>query len=222
MSPTSAHPVRVIRTPSGVPMPATARPDYDLTVITATCRRPAQLANCLSQFQQQSVGTLRCQHLVVSDGVDPQARALSRQFGATYIERPEPGGQWGSLARDVGVREAQGRYVCFWDDDNLYEPHALATLFAAAVDADMGVVQTRYRCRTRAGQVTIPRQWAGSFRKGDVDTMCVCVRRELALRELWEQQLPLKGPTTDWHWLNRLERHQPRIRFVPVVIGWHL
>ena len=203
-------------------MPSVMKPTYDLTVVTASCQRPAQLANCLSQFQQQCVGTLRCQHLVVSDGVDPQARALSRIFGATYVERPEPGEQWGSLARDVGIREAQGQFVCFWDDDNLYEPHALATLFAAGVDSDVGVVQTRYRCRTRPGLVTIPRQWTGSFRKGDVDTMCVCVRRDLAMRELWEQQPAPSRPTTDWHWLQRLEQHQPRIRFVPIVIGWHL
>lgn len=203
-------------------MSSETKPAYDLTVITATYQRPAQLANCLAQFQQQSVGTLRCQHLVISDGVDRQARALSREFGTTFIERPEPGGQWGSLARDVGIHEAQGQFVCFWDDDNLYEPHALATLFAAGVDADVGVVQTRYRCRIRPGQVTIPRQWTGSFRKGDIDTMCVCVRRELALQELWEQQPPPSQPTTDWHWLQRLEQHQPRIRFVPIVIGWHL
>lgn len=195
---------------------------YELTVITATCRRPAQLANCLAQFRQQSVGNLRCQHLVISDGIDPHARVLSQQFGATYIERPEPGGQWGSLARDVGIREAQGRFVCFWDDDNLYESHALATLFAVGVDADIGVVQTRYRQRICSGQATIPRQWAGTFRQGDVDTMCVCVRRELAIQELWEQQPPPTRPTTDWHWLSRLERHRPRVRFVPIVIGWHL
>ena len=203
-------------------MPSQINSVYDMTVITATHQRPAQLVNCLSQFQGQSVGSLRCEHLVVSDGIDRQARFLCGQFGARFIERPEPGGQWGSLARDVGIREAQGRYVCFWDDDNLYEPHALATLFAAGDDTDIGVVQTRYRCRTRPGQFAIPRQWTGLFVKGDVDTMCVCVRRELALKELWERQPPPTQPTTDWHWLNRLEQYQPRIRFVPIVIGWHL
>lgn len=194
----------------------------DLTVITATCQRPAQLANCLAQFRQQSVGSLRCEHLVVSDGVDPQARSLCQQFGARYIERPAPGGQWGSLARDAGIQEAAGRYVCFWDDDNLYEPHALACLYSVAFDGEIGVVQTHYRCRTQPGQINIPRLWSGTFQKGDVDTMCVCVRRELALTETWEQSPTPTQPTTDWHWLRRLEQHQPRIRFVPLVIGWHL
>ena len=203
-------------------MLSSRRHDFHLTVITATHQRPAQLAACLAQFRQQSVGSLRCEHLVVSDGIDPHARALSQHFGAQFIERPTPGGQWGSLARDVGIHEAAGRYVCFWDDDNLYEPHALASLFAAATDAEIGVVQTRYRCRTRPGQIAIPRQWTGTFQKGDVDTMCVCVDRALALKEPWEQQPPPSQPTTDWHWLHRLESHQPRIRFVPIVIGWHL
>lgn len=196
--------------------------EIDLTVITATCRRHAQLASCLSQFRNQSLGDLRCEHLVVSDGIDPEARWLVGKFGARYVERPEPGGQWGSLARDLGICEARGLYVCFWDDDNLYEPHALAALYGTAFGHDIGVVQTRYRCRSRAGQIVIPRRWTGSFRPGDVDTMCVCVRRELASREPWEQLPDPSRPTTDWNWLHRLEKYQPRIQFVPMVVGFHL
>ena len=203
-------------------MPTHNRPEIDLTVITATRRRPALLASCLAQFRSQSLGELRCEHLVVSDGVDPEVRWLAREFGARYVERPEPGGQWGSLARDLGIREARGQYVCFWDDDNLYEPHALATLFTAACGHDIGVLQTRYRCRTRLGQIIIPRRWDGTFQRGDVDTMCICIRRDLASRETWEQRPPPQRPTTDWHWLHRIERYQPVIRFVPLVIGHHL
>ncbi len=194
----------------------------DLSVITATCQRPAQLAVCLAQFQAQQFGGLRCEHLVVSDGIDPHARWLAKQSGARYLERPEPGGQWGSLARDAGIEASAGRYVCFWDDDNLYEPHALAALWSAAEGADIGVVQTRYRCRTRPGAITIPRRWAGQFVAGDVDTMCVAVRREIAIREQWEQSPPPDRPTTDWDWLRRLQRHTVNIRFVPIKIGWHL
>ncbi len=203
-------------------MPSGQSLDFDLTVITATCRRPAQLASCLAQFRSQSLGGLRCEHLVVSDGIDPESRWLASEFGARYIERPAPGGQWGSLARDEGIRAACGRFVCFWDDDNLYELHALATIYAAAFGHDIGVVQTRYRCRSRVGQIIIPRRWTGSFQPGDVDTMCVCVHRDLAARERWEQLPPPERPTTDWHWLNRLEKYQPRIQFVPVVVGFHL
>lgn len=122
----------------------------------------------------------------------------------------------------MGIREARGRYLVFWDDDNLYEPHALATLFAAGCDADLGVVQVRYRCRTRAGEITIPRQWSGQFVAGDVDTMCVCVRRELAIQEPWEQRPTPQNIATDWNWLSRLMLRQPTVRFVPIVIGWHL
>ncbi len=103
--------------------------------------------------------------------------------GSEPVSRTVPArGAMGSLARDLGIREARGQYLVFWDDDNLYEPHALATLFAAACEADIGVVQTRYRCRTRAGEITIPRQWSGQFVAGDVDTMCVCVRRNWPFR----------------------------------------
>ena len=54
----------------------------DLTVITATCQRPQLLAHCLREYQRQSLGELKCEHLVVSDGPNPVAKFLSDRFGA--------------------------------------------------------------------------------------------------------------------------------------------
>jgi len=191
-----------------------------LSVITATRNRPAQLAHCLHQFHRQSPGNLNCEQIIVSDGKDPTAKLLAKHWGARFFELPEPRGHAGAFAKDFGIQQARGEFVCFWDDDNIYEPHALATLFATALGNDIGVVRTRHRLRVRNQLTTLPRHWSGAFRPGDVDTMCVAVKRELALKESWGDDHP--PPGTDFRWLQKLEAHQPRIRYVPVRIGYHL
>lgn len=192
----------------------------DLSVITATCQRPKHLALCLAQFRQQSVGSLRVEHLVVSDGPDPYARLLTEAAGAACLELDQPHGQWGAAAKDAGLQHARGRYVCFWDDDNLYEPHALATLFTAASGVDIGIVQCRHLQRKQARRIVLPRRWDGAPRYGDIDTMNVCVRRELALTEPWADGNRRSGE--DYRWIQRLHDRGAAIRFVPIVIGEHL
>lgn len=197
-------------------MPAT----LDLTIITATYRRPKHLALCLAQFRRQSVGNLRVEHLIVSDGPDPFARSLAEGAGAVCMEIEQHRGQWGAAAKDAGIEHARGEYVCFWDDDNHYEPHAAAVLYAAAVGVDVGVVQCRHHPRQQPGCVILPRQWDGTPRYGDIDTMNVCVRRELALTEPWEDGNPRSG--SDYRWIQRLRDRGATMRFVPIVIGDHL
>ncbi len=192
----------------------------DLTVITATWRRPKMLALCLAQFRQQCITGVRVEHLVVSDGVDARAEAQAVAAGARYIQRSERGGQWGALAKDDAIRDARGRYVCFWDDDNHYEPHALATLWAAAWEFDIGVVQCWHFDKGSGRNVVLPRVWNGQFTQGDVDTMCVCVRREVALTEPWAGPKRRRGE--DYRWLARLQQGGASLRFVPLVIGSHL
>ena len=193
----------------------------DLTVITSTRQRPQWLAMCLEQFRQQDRSGFTAQHLVVADGPDPESRYLATQWGATFVELDRPGGRWGAAAKDAGIALALGSHVCFWDDDNLYEPHALKTLWQAAREVDIGVVRCRYRCRKRVGQIIIPRIWRGQFRKGDIDTMCVCVRKTLAAQESWLGDESV-GICTDHDWLRRLSTRTSAITFDPTVIGWHL
>lgn len=192
----------------------------NLSVITATRQRPAQLVHCLEQFRRQSFGQVSCEHIVVSDGPDRVARHLAERYAARYFELSEARGHAGAFAKDLGIREAAGEYVCFWDDDNLFEPHALTTIFAAVHGADLGVVRVRHRLRKNVGIITIPRWWSGTPGFGDIDTMCVAVRRTLALKEPWGNEVP--PPGTDYRWLKRLGTHNPRVRYVPIVIGMHL
>lgn len=192
----------------------------DLTIITATHLRPKHLALCLAQVRQQSAGNLRLEHVVVADGPDPQARYLATTSGATFIELPRSLGQWGAGAKDAGLQAAAGTYVCFWDDDNYYEPHAAATLFAAASGVDIGIVAIGALRRHRPGRVLLPRRWDGMFRYGDIDTMNCCVRREVARTERWADGNPRSGE--DYRWLQRLKDRGATLRYVPVTIGEHL
>ena len=123
----------------------------DLTVVTATCQRPQFLAHCLHQFHLQSLEGLKCEHIVVADGPDEQAKFLAERSGARYFSLPEPIGQWGAGAKDLGIQNTTGEYVCFWDDDNIYDSHALATLYAAVQNVDIGVVRTRHHLRKTTG-----------------------------------------------------------------------
>jgi hypothetical protein len=63
----------------------------------------------------------------------------------------------------------------------------------------------------------IPSQHEIKF--GDIDTMCICVRRKLALEARWSDH---QAPGTDFAWLRKLQAFQPTVRYVDINIGEHL
>jgi glycosyltransferase involved in cell wall biosynthesis len=191
----------------------------ELSVVTATWARPQLLALCMYQFGQQSVGTLQCEHIVVSDGADDRARRLAEQHAARYIERSETGELWGRFAKDDGIAAARGEHICFWDDDNRYFPHALATLYAAAYGVDLGVVQVIHDDVNE--HRPLPEPWSGTFEGGNIDTMCVCVRRKIARNVSWDIPAdPQRGE--DHRWILRLQQRGASVQFVPIIIGEHI
>ena len=190
----------------------------DLSVITATWRRPVRLARTIAAVAAQEAGPLQIEHVVVSDGADPEARAIAVHAGVTYSEC-EHSGLWGAVAKDHGIALARGRYVCFFDDDNSYELHAAAALWRAAQGADIGVVQCRHHDRKEKVVRLIPSAWEGSFVFGEVDTMCVCVRWDVATRARWADH---RERGTDFAWLTALRGGGATVQFRAVVIGEHL
>jgi glycosyltransferase involved in cell wall biosynthesis len=186
--------------------------DLDLTVITPTWKRPKFLKLCCEQMAAQSIDGVSCEHIIVSDGPDERAERIARRYGARFRALNEHYGHSGAYCRDMALAMARGRYVVFFDDDNFYRPHALASLYAAAQGVDIGV------CRTVHCGIVIPDVLELPFRYGQIDSMCVCVRRSLACREDWR----LARRATDIRWLERLATHKPTVRFVPIIIGEHL
>lgn len=192
----------------------------DLSIIIATCNRPAALATCLQQVRQQAYAGFTVEVIVVDESVGDDNRVTTQQFGVSKYYQKKTEGLCGAYAKDFGLQWAAGTYVCFWDDDNVYYQHAMTTLFGAAYDYDIGVVQTWHRQRQPPfAYRPIPVKWQGAFEFRQIDTMCVCVRTELAQRELWSAH---QQRGTDYAWLTKLAAYNPRIRYLPIIIGVHL
>ena len=184
----------------------------DLTIITPTWNRPKWLRNCCQQIQQQSIAGLQWEHVIISDGPDESANKIAEEFQVRYAALPQHVGDRGASCNNLGIQLAKGRYVVFFDDDNIYFPHAISALYASAQGVEIGVCQTRHRSRIIPPSPTEP------LRFGQVDSMCLCVDTQFGRREEW----PFRRGATDWGWLERLFNHHPRVRITPIIIGEQL
>ncbi|BBK36024.1 hypothetical protein STAQ_11020 [Allostella sp. ATCC 35155] len=128
------------------------------------------LLEALESVARQSVGPIET--IVVDDGSrdDPAAR-LSASPVPVRLLRQEHRGP--SAARNRGIAAAGGRYLAFLDADDLWPPHALATMLAAlgrAPEAGIAHGQVRrFRAAAPAefdGPATVLGRAAGGFNLG--------------------------------------------------------
>lgn len=92
-----------------------------LTVITPTIGRSSLEATLASIASQLRSGD---EHLVIGDGVQPEARAMCRDFGAIYHDGPVSH-DFGNSQRDAAARLATGEYLMYCDDDDTLTLDAL-------------------------------------------------------------------------------------------------
>ena len=192
--------------------------DIHLSVITATRNRPKHLARVLQSFREQD-HFLNVEHIVVSDGPDEPTKLLANHYDAVFLHPKEPLGLWGAGAKDMGITAARGEYVVFWDDDNTYYRNCLSVLYGISYGFDIGVAQCDLLDLIGGVFRTLPAHWTGSFSYGEIDTMCICVRRTVAERSKWYDGR--SEPGTDFRWLSRIVASPKSIHFAPVVIGKH-
>jgi glycosyltransferase involved in cell wall biosynthesis len=111
-----------------------------VSVVTPTWRRHDLLiGRCIASVGAQTHASV--QHVVVSDGPDPELAARMAGLGdlVTFEELPEhdPAARWGHRARLRGLELAKGEYIAYLDDDNAFRPEHVARL-AAALESDPG------------------------------------------------------------------------------------
>lgn len=183
----------------------------DLSIITPSVR-PHSLAHFLDYLHRQSSDGFEHECLVVQESDSDFNGFECLRYGLKCrVLRQTIHNDCGAFARDQAILEARGEYVAFWDDDNIYYPHAMASVLLAAAGHDVGIVRVRYRDRVipvGAGVVA-----------GEIDTMCVCVRRDLASRVKWVDG---GGRYSDFRWISRVAKLTDSINYSKVIIGEHL
>lgn len=182
----------------------------DLSIVVPS-NRPQTLAHVLGYINTQEATGIDFEIVLIQEA-DDFTPFTHLRYGPNFsIIRQAPQHDNGASARDRGTIEAKGKYLVFWDDDNIYYPHAAASLFCTAVGHDVGIVRVRHQ------GLVIPS--GPRIKAGDIDSMCFCVKKELAVRVKWADG---QGRYNDFRWLTRLLCLTEHVNRSPVIIGEHL
>jgi len=173
----------------------------------------------------------RVELLVGFDGVDGE-RPESALAGLRFFVLPRPGGVqsgFGNHIRQALMHAALGRYLLLLDDDNTLTETALASFLAQveaqqAPDLIIGRVDTSrafdvpFLPRPAPEGASGPDAVADAIRQGNIDPLCLCVSRELAvvLGRGWTDE---GGYESDFLNIRRYHRRSRRAVRIDAVVG---
>jgi glycosyltransferase involved in cell wall biosynthesis len=194
-----------------------------VTVVIPTCNRPSLLVRALESVLCQTFQDFEV--IVVIDGPDLKTIEALSQFADSrlrYVELSTRVG--GSEARNIGAREARGRWIALLDDDDEWLPAKLEQQVAVAksVKGASALVTSTYICRAQ-GVPDVIRPRRLPRRDEDLsefmfDYLCylqtstfLCTK-ELFLRVPFDQSLAF---FQDIDWYHRLSR-EPEFELVIV------
>jgi len=98
-----------------------------VSVIMATCNRTEEIRESIESFLVQTLK--EAELIVINDGGTDKVKEIIESYDSPkikYYKFPENRGL--AAALNEGVRQAEGKYIAYLDDDDVYYPNHLATL----------------------------------------------------------------------------------------------
>jgi len=168
-------------------------PAPDVSVVIPTRNRPELAVRAVGSALAQTHEAIEV--VVVVDGPDPETRANLETVGdqrLRVIELPRPGKA--PNARNVGARNARGRWTALLDDDDEWLPTKVERQLALAATASRAspVVATRMISRTPRADTVMPRRLPAA---GEPLSEYFTVRRGLFYGDGFIQTSTIMAPT---------------------------
>ncbi len=118
-----------------------------VSVIVPTCDRPVLLRRALESILSQDA--FIDEIIIVDDGEKTDAKAIAESFGGNVIYLKNEVKLGGAASRNRGIKVAQGDYIAFLDDDDIWLPGKLRQQIEAfsAASPRVGFVYTAVRNR---------------------------------------------------------------------------
>lgn len=180
----------------------------DLSVITSTSR-PSSYRSFIYQMTTQLHKGINIEHVVVQEG-SKFDDFYSTNIVNLILKRQQLHDDFGATAKDTGLSIARGEYSCFFDDDNIYYPNAISTIYSTVMGHDIGICKVHYKDRI------IPAN--NALESGNVDSMCFAIRTSLAKQAKWAGG----GRFSDIRYLEKIKMLTCDINYNHIVIGEHL
>jgi glycosyltransferase involved in cell wall biosynthesis len=159
-----------------------------VSVITPTWGRHALLlGRCLPSVATQTWPSWALEHVVVSDGPDPELAAQldgRRRVRFHQLDTHDPAYHWGHRAKLAGLELARGELLAYLDDDNAFRPRHLELVAGALLLHGADFAYSRMEVRLPSG---------GGYLVGrappecnHIDTSLLVHRRALLERSTWQ------------------------------------
>lgn len=183
-----------------------------ISVITPTWQRHDLLiGRCIPSVAAQ---TVTVEHVIASDGPDPQLRERLSGLDVVYVEVPEHADDpcnYGARARNRGLDAASGDLIAYVDDDNALRPTHVERL-AFALQANPGL-DLAYSQMYRHGLGDVIGSWPPAH--GTVDSSILMHRKEGPARfGRWPVPAPYE---VDWIFVSTWLAGGAVCHFVPEV-----
>lgn len=121
--------------------------DIKISVIIPVYNAEKYLRECLDSVVCQTIQEKEI--ICINDGSVDKSEEILEEYSSrydffTYYKQKNQGA---GVARNNGLKHAKGKYLAFWDADDVFEPMTLEVLFDAAEKEDTEVVVCNYQTK---------------------------------------------------------------------------